>query len=104
MLLVIDGKQRAVGTMQLSRISGMARRGSTRLLVEAARVHSHLRSSGIGSAMMRWVTHVAVTALDAHLVQLTSDNRRTGAHRFHERLGTKKIVTDLLCGGGGGGG
>ncbi|MCP2369732.1 GNAT superfamily N-acetyltransferase [Agromyces terreus] len=82
-----DGDGRLVGTLQLTRIPGMARRGSTRLLVEAVRVRSDLRSSGIGGAMMRWVTDVAAPALGSSLVQLTSDAARVDAHRFYERLG-----------------
>ncbi|MET0853676.1 MAG: GNAT family N-acetyltransferase, partial [Microterricola sp.] len=76
-----------IATMQLTRIPGMARRGSTRLLIEAVRVNSALRSSGIGGAMMRWVTDTAAPALGSRLVQLTSDAARTDAHRFYERLG-----------------
>jgi len=87
LLLVTDREQHVLGTMQLTRIPGMSRRGSTRLLVEAVRVHSDYRSSGIGSAMMRWVTDVAATAVDASVVQLTSDVVRTDAHRFYEQLG-----------------
>lgn len=87
LLVVVDERDRIVGTMQLTRIPGMARRGSTRLLVEAVRVSSGLRSSGFGTAMMRWVTDVAAPALDVSLVQLTSDAERTDAHRFYERLG-----------------
>jgi len=87
-LLVVEAPGGAlVGTMQLTRIPGMARRGSTRLLVEAVRVRSDLRSAGIGGAMMRWVTDVAAPALGSSLVQLTSDASRTDAHRFYERLG-----------------
>jgi hypothetical protein len=37
--------------------------------------------------MMRWVTDDAAKALGAALVQLTSDQARTDAHRFYERLG-----------------
>jgi GNAT superfamily N-acetyltransferase len=87
LLVVDDAVGRLVGTLQLTRIPGLARRGSTRLLVEAVRVRSETRSSGIGSALMRWVTDVAAPALDAGLVQLTSDAARTDAHRFYERLG-----------------
>jgi GNAT superfamily N-acetyltransferase len=87
LLLAVDGERRVLGTMQLTRIPGMVRRGVTRLLIEAVRVHSDARSSGIGSAMIRWVTDVAAEALDAGLVQLTSDVVRTDAHRFYERLG-----------------
>ncbi|MGI9822961.1 GNAT family N-acetyltransferase [Agromyces sp. Marseille-Q5079] len=87
-LLVAESAEgRLVGTMQLTRIPGMARRGSTRLLVEAVRVRSDLRSAGIGGAMMRWVTEVAAPELGSSLVQLTSDAARADAHRFYERLG-----------------
>lgn len=87
LLVGLDERERVIATMQLTRIPGMARRGATRLLIEAVRVSSAHRSSGIGSAMMRWVTDVAAPATGARLVQLTSDEARTEAHRFYERLG-----------------
>jgi GNAT superfamily N-acetyltransferase len=87
LLVVADDGGDVLGTMQLTRIPGMARRGSTRLLVEAVRVRSDHRSAGIGGAMMRWVTDVAAAELGSPLVQLTSDAARTDAHRFYERLG-----------------
>lgn len=86
-LLVIELDGAIVGTLQLTLIPGMARRGALRLLVEAVRVSSALRSSGIGSAVMRWVTDQAAPALNAAMVQLTSDAARTDAHRFYENLG-----------------
>jgi GNAT superfamily N-acetyltransferase len=87
LLVAEDPDGQLVGTLQLTRIPGMARRGATRLLVEAVRVSSALRSGGIGSALLRWVTDVAAPALGTPLVQLTSDAARTDAHRFYERLG-----------------
>lgn len=86
-LLVVELDGAIVGTLQLTSIPGMARRGARRLLVEAVRVQSDLRSSGIGSAVMRWVGEIAAPAVDASMVQLTSDAARTDAHRFYERLG-----------------
>lgn len=86
-LLVVELDGLIVGTLQLTSIPGMARRGARRLLVEAVRVRSDLRSSGIGSAVMRWVGDDAAPALGAAMVQLTSDAARTEAHRFYERLG-----------------
>jgi GNAT superfamily N-acetyltransferase len=76
-----------VGTLQLTLIPGLSRRGSARLLVESVRVSSTQRSAGIGSALMRWVTDQAAPALAVSLVQLTSDAARIDAHRFYERLG-----------------
>jgi len=86
-LIVAEVSGEVVATMQLTSIPGLSRRGSTRLLVEAVRVASKLRSSGVGSAMMRWVTDVAAPAVEASIVQLTSDAARSDAHRFYLRLG-----------------
>lgn len=86
-LLVVELDGAIVGTLQLTSIPGMARQGARRLLVEAVRVRSDLRSGGIGSALMRWVSEDAAPALGAAMVQLTSDAARTDAHRFYERLG-----------------
>lgn len=87
LLVAVDADGSVVATMQLTRIPGMARRGSTRLLVEAVRVASSRRSAGIGSALMRWVVDRAAPELGASLVQLTSDAVRVDAHRFYRRLG-----------------
>lgn len=75
-----------VGTMQLTAIPGLARRGALRMQIEAVRVHEAHRSTGLGAAMMRWAIDDARTTGCA-LVQLTSDKARTEAHRFYERLG-----------------
>ncbi|WJM15936.1 GNAT family N-acetyltransferase [Microbacterium arborescens] len=87
LLVAADDAGRVVATLQLTLIPGMARRGSTRLLVEAVRVASAERSSGIGTALMRWVVDAAAVELGVSLVQLTSDAARVDAHRFYRRLG-----------------
>ena len=87
LLLVEAPDATAVATLQLTRIPGLARRGSTRLLIEAVRVASGHRSAGIGSAIMHWVIETAAPALGTSLIQLTSDASRADAHRFYERLG-----------------
>lgn len=86
-LIVLETAAGVVATMQLTSIPGLSRRGSTRLLVEAVRVASKLRSSGVGGAMMRWVTDAAAPAVGASIVQLTSDSARSDAHRFYLALG-----------------
>lgn len=85
-LVVADGAE-IVGTMQLTRLPGLARGGAARLQVEAVRVRSDRRSSGIGGLMMRWVMDIAADATGAAQVQLTSDASRTDAHRFYRQLG-----------------
>ncbi|PPG14506.1 MULTISPECIES: GNAT family N-acetyltransferase [unclassified Rathayibacter] len=87
LVVAVDGAGAVVGTLQLTVIPGMARRGSSRLLIEAVRVASAERSAGIGTALMRWVLDVAAIELRTPLVQLTSDAARTDAHRFYLRLG-----------------
>lgn len=73
-------------TLQLTFIPGLSRGGSKRMVIEGVRVHSRTRGSGLGILLMRWA-HEQGRARGAVLAQLTSDKRRTDAHRFYERLG-----------------
>jgi len=75
-----------VATLQLSFIPGLGFGGAWRAQVEAVRVASNRRGSGIGSQMMRWVIERA-RARGCRLIQLTSNLARTDARRFYERLG-----------------
>ena len=75
-----------VGTLQLTVIPGLARAGALRGQIEAVRVRADLRGRGIGEAMVRWAVDAARDRGCA-LVQLTTDKRRTEAHRFYARLG-----------------
>jgi len=83
---LVDSDRAVVATMQLTVIPGLARRGASRLQIEAVRVSSSQRSRGIGAAMMRWAIEDARVS-GVPLVQLTSDAARVDAHRFYERLG-----------------
>jgi len=75
-----------VGTLQLSIVPGLSRRGRTRSIIEAVRVHRDERGTGLGTTMIEWAIAESVRRGCA-LVQLTSDRTRTDAHRFYERLG-----------------
>ena len=86
-VLVAEVEGELVGTMQLTVIPGLSRGGATRLQVEAVHVGRGWQKRGIGSAMIRWATDVAAPEAGASYVQLTSDARRTDAHRFYRRLG-----------------
>ncbi|MFJ3490647.1 GNAT family N-acetyltransferase [Leifsonia aquatica] len=87
LVVAVNHAGAVVGTLQLTVIPGMARRGSARLLIEAVRVASSERSSGIGTTLMRWVVELAAIELETPLVQLTSHSVRKDAHRFYRRLG-----------------
>jgi GNAT superfamily N-acetyltransferase len=81
-----DADGEVVGTLQLTFIPGMARRGATRAQIEAVRISSHLRGRGLGGALIAWAVDHA-REQGCALVQLTSDKRRDEAHRFYGRLG-----------------
>ncbi|MYT32422.1 MULTISPECIES: GNAT family N-acetyltransferase [unclassified Streptomyces] len=77
---------RVVGTLQLTVIPGLSRRGATRSLIEAVRVHADERGAGLGTELIEWAIAES-RRLGCRLVQLTSDATRVEAHRFYERLG-----------------
>ncbi|MET8855088.1 GNAT family N-acetyltransferase [Streptomyces sp. NPDC004579] len=81
---VRDG--RIVGTLQLTVIPGLSRRGATRSIIEAVRIQADERGSGLGTELIEWAVEES-RRQDCQLVQLTSDVSRTDAHRFYERLG-----------------
>ncbi len=84
MVAVREG--RVVGTLQLTIIPGLSRRGSTRSIVEGVRIHADERGSGLGTQLIEWAIEES-RRQGCQLVQLTSDNTRTDTHRFYERLG-----------------
>ncbi|WP_240136953.1 GNAT family N-acetyltransferase [Streptomyces sp. MUM 178J] len=77
---------RVIGTLQLTIIPGLSRKGATRALIEGVRVHSEERGSGLGAQLIAWAIAES-RRQDCQLVQLTSDATRTDARRFYERLG-----------------
>lgn len=85
-LVVADRNDEVIGTLQLTIIPGLSRRGSTRGLIEAVRVAAPARGSGLGSTLVRWAVEESRTR-GCTLVQLTSDKSRTEAHRFYTNLG-----------------
>lgn len=86
LLVVVVADGAVVGTMQLTFIPGLSRRGASRAQVEAVRVHSSHRSNGLGAAMLGWAVDEA-RRRGCALVQLTTDKTRLDAHRFYDRLG-----------------
>ncbi|MET8023908.1 GNAT family N-acetyltransferase [Streptomyces avermitilis] len=85
-LVVAVREDRVIGTLQLTIIPGLSRRGSTRSIIEGVRVHADERGSGLGTRLIEWAIDES-RRQGCQLVQLTSDATRTAAHRFYERLG-----------------
>ncbi|KUL77666.1 MULTISPECIES: GNAT family N-acetyltransferase [unclassified Streptomyces] len=77
---------RVVGTLQLTIVPGLSRRGATRSIIEGVRIHADERGSGLGTQLIEWAVDES-RRQDCRLVQLTSDKTRTDAHRFYQRLG-----------------
>ena len=85
-LVVATRKGRVVGTLQLTVVPGLSRRGATRSIIEGVRIHADERGSGLGTRLIEWAIEES-RRQNCQLVQLTSDNTRIDAHRFYERLG-----------------
>jgi GNAT superfamily N-acetyltransferase len=85
-LIVADDDGTVVGTCQLTFTPSLSRRGAERMTIEAVRVRTDLRGRGVGRAMMTWALARA-RERGCGLAQLTTDKRRTDAHRFYESLG-----------------
>ena len=85
-LVVAVREGRVVGTLQLTIIPGLSRRGATRSIIEAVRIHADERGGGLGTRFIEWAIEES-RRQGCQVVQLTSDKSRTDAHRFYERLG-----------------
>ncbi|MFD7910174.1 GNAT family N-acetyltransferase [Streptomyces sp. NPDC059752] len=93
MLVLTDGAGGAdgadgvvLGCLQLTYVPGLGQNGQERALVEAVRIRADRRGAGLGVELMRLALERA-RGRGCGLVQLTSNKRRTAAHRFYERLG-----------------
>ncbi|KAI3473467.1 hypothetical protein Pfo_031665 [Paulownia fortunei] len=90
-VLVLEDELAAViGTLQLTVIPGMARRGSARLLVEAVRVAGTERSSGVGTSLMRWLTRRCAY----RCAPLLPSSR---FHRLARGLQVHRVITRRAC-------
>ncbi|MGQ4329986.1 GNAT family N-acetyltransferase, partial [Streptomyces hayashii] len=74
-LVVAVREGRVVGTLQLTIVPGLSRRGSTRSIIEGVRVHADERGSGLGTRFIEWAIEESRRE-NCQLVQLTSDTTR----------------------------
>lgn len=85
-LLVVEKEGEVVGTAQVVLVPALTGRGASRMIVEAVHVRADMRGMRLGEALMRHCVELGREA-GVRLVELTSNARRTDAHRFYERLG-----------------
>ena len=88
-MFVVELGGKPVGCFQLSYLPGLMRRGMWRGQIEAVHVSADRRNLGLGTQMMRWALE-RCREKGCGMVQLTSNKKRTDAHRFYERLGFLK--------------
>jgi GNAT superfamily N-acetyltransferase len=85
-LLVIEDGGRVVGTTVLMIVPNLSAGGRPRAIVESVVVDADARGKRYGERLMAYCRSEAEAA-GCFKVQLDSNNRRTDAHRFYERLG-----------------
>ena len=87
-LLVADQQGRVVGCLQVSFLPGLSHGGAWRGQIEAVRVASDLRGSGLGRRMLAEAIARCRTK-GCRIVQLTTNSARVDAARFYVSLGFK---------------
>jgi len=85
-LLVADVGERVMATATLGIVPNLSYRGRPWAFVEGLVVDSSVRGKGYGEALVRYAIEEARRA-GCYKVSLTSNKRRSEAHRFYEKLG-----------------
>jgi GNAT superfamily N-acetyltransferase len=85
-LMVVESGGTVVGTLQLTFVPCLSHRGGTRAMIESVHIDAAYRGRGLGHRVFEWAIARA-REKGCRMVQLTTDNRRTDAHRFYFDLG-----------------
>ena len=88
LIVVENNKREVIGTLQLSFIQYLTYRGGIRGQIEAVRIRKDHRGTGLGTEMFEWAINRAKKR-GAHLLQLTTDKKRSDALRFYVSQGFK---------------
>lgn len=88
LIVIEDEDLEIIGTLQLSFIQYLTYQGGIRAQIEAVRIRKDKRGLGIGKTMFEWAINRAKER-KAHVLQLTSDKKRSKAIKFYEDLGFK---------------
>jgi GNAT superfamily N-acetyltransferase len=85
-LLVAEAEGRVVATGTLGIVPNLSYRGRPWAFVEGLVVDSSARGKGYGEGLLRYAIEEARHA-GCYKVSLTSNKRRTEAHRFYQKMG-----------------
>lgn len=88
-LLVVEDDERIVGSVTVIVSPNLSHKGTPWAEVENMVVDDAARGRGHGEALIREAIEIARRA-GCYKLTLTSNNQRTGAHRFYERVGFKQ--------------
>lgn len=86
LLVLVDDDNLIVGTLQITYIQYLNRKGSKRAIFEAIRIDKNHRGKGLGEIMCKLAIQKAKEN-GAKIIQLTSDKDRTDALRFYKKIG-----------------
>ncbi len=79
-------RNRVVGVLQLTFIRCLTFQGGRRSQIEGVRTHREFRGIGIGRALIEYAIQLSRDS-GCHLIQLTSNQKRTRAIDFYKKLG-----------------
>jgi GNAT superfamily N-acetyltransferase len=86
MLIIAEREGKPIGTLQITFLPGIARKGMWRGLIESVHIIPPERNKGHGGRMIQWAVEQCRDR-GCGMVQLTSNKKRVDAHRFYQRLG-----------------
>ena len=87
-LMVLCESDQIIGTCHLTLMPSLTFTGSTRMQIEAVRVHKDARGKRIGEKMIEFAIEWG-RAHGATIFQLTTNKERADALRFYEKIGFK---------------
>lgn len=85
-LMVVELDKKIIGTCHLTIMPSLTFKGSTRMQIEAVRIHQDARSKKIGEWMITQSLEYAKSK-GVKIIQLSTNNQRSDALRFYEKLG-----------------
>lgn len=86
LLLVVEDKEKVIGTCHLTIMPSLSFQGSRRLNLENIHINKRYQGQGVGT----WMIHQAIAIgreKGCKIIQLTTNKKRSRSHAFYEKLG-----------------